>query len=273
MISNTPTEGNWNSYVEDYKKLIKKSNITAIWSDDAISLTIEKDNPSNPIKILDIGTGTGASTLHLAKSIYNLDPDSRITAIDYSNEMIKVLKENIQTENIPNVDPYVMDGLNLDLEENTFDYGMSFFGIFLFPNRIQAIKELYRVLKPGGKGIVTSWVPFNQWIFPLKQAVEEMGLVSPSLNEVLCESLLIQQFKDSGFNDVKSVTIYKITNNMGTPDEIQTVMSTSPLVDKIIQDIGEDKRIEFMEHYKEFYKKIYTGDQMQSGCIFTFATK
>ena len=51
---------------------------------------------SSPLKVADIGCGTGASTLVLAKSI----PNAQITAVDLFPEFLNVLKQRVEAEGV-----------------------------------------------------------------------------------------------------------------------------------------------------------------------------
>ena len=52
-------------------------------------------DPSAPLKVADIGCGTGASTIQLARSL-----NAKITAIDFLPDFIEVLKGNAENEGL-----------------------------------------------------------------------------------------------------------------------------------------------------------------------------
>lgn len=55
----------------------------------------------------------------------------------------------------------VADGQHLPFEEAGFDLGVSMFGLMFFPDRARGFAELRRVLRPGGRAIVSSWAPVD----------------------------------------------------------------------------------------------------------------
>ncbi len=110
-------------------------------------------------KLLEVGCGSGRETAELW-SIFG--GDIRITAIDPVPSMIKLARENF-TKMVKNVDPQHPpitsenipafeegNAINLQYEDNTFEAG--FFAIMLHwtSDPRKAIKELVRVVKPGG---------------------------------------------------------------------------------------------------------------------------
>ncbi len=97
--------------------------------------------------LLDLGCGAGRIAFGLYQAGYE-----DVTAIDFSSKMIKKAKEIARFFN-HRVDLMVGDALNLDFEDETFDGVIfGFNGLMQIPgreNRRKAIREVYRVLKPG----------------------------------------------------------------------------------------------------------------------------
>jgi SAM-dependent methyltransferase len=49
--------------------------------------------------------------------------------------------------------------LNLEFDDGTFDAVICVFGIFFVPNMHDAVRELWRVVRPGGRLAITTWGP------------------------------------------------------------------------------------------------------------------
>jgi ubiquinone/menaquinone biosynthesis C-methylase UbiE len=100
-------------------------------------------------KILDVGTGTGILIPFLLKAI---GPTGYVTAVDYSEEMVKICKAKYGS--YPNVDVMVKDVENLPFSNETFD-AITCFGLFPhLENKKKALREMNRVLKLQGKLII-----------------------------------------------------------------------------------------------------------------------
>jgi ubiquinone/menaquinone biosynthesis C-methylase UbiE len=99
--------------------------------------------------VLDLGTGTGIVALEVAA---RPNFSGRITAVDLSEGMLcaaklKAFKDGFGSR----LDFCRMDAEALGLESGSFDVALSLFALLHFPNPLLALRELFRVLRPGGR--------------------------------------------------------------------------------------------------------------------------
>lgn len=95
--------------------------------------------------VLDVACGTGDLSLELQKS-----GTARIFGTDFCRPMLTVAQEKNQKNHL--AIPYIEgDGMNLSFADDTFDAVTIAFGLRNFSNWLDGLKELRRVLKPGGK--------------------------------------------------------------------------------------------------------------------------
>jgi SAM-dependent methyltransferase len=110
-------------------------------------------------RIVDVACGPG-TLAHLA-----VRQGLRVSAIDYAPVMIARLRSRPGAQEVAAV---VGDGMALPYAGGSFDAGFSIFGVMYFPEPAAGLAELARVLRPGGRAVVTSWVPVEGR--PLRQA-------------------------------------------------------------------------------------------------------
>jgi len=87
---------------------------------------------------------------------------ARVRAIDFAEDMITRLKERAARDEETRIEAEVGDGQALPWPDAQLDAVFSMFGLIFFPDREKGFRELHRVLKPQGKALVASWVPFDR---------------------------------------------------------------------------------------------------------------
>lgn len=118
---------------------------------------------SSPKIILDVATGTADVAIELTK----LNPNS-ITGIDISRAMLDIGQKKIEEKKLNNLIVLQQaDSENLPFEENKFDAITVAYGVRNFENLEKGLKEILRVLKPGGTFIVLEFS--KPKTFPFKQ--------------------------------------------------------------------------------------------------------
>ncbi|MCL2932962.1 MAG: class I SAM-dependent methyltransferase [Trichodesmium sp. MAG_R03] len=102
--------------------------------------------------LLDLGCGAGENSVYFAKK------GARCLATDYSSGMVDVAV-NLAAKNSVKVEGKVMDAMALEFPDNTFDFVYASNLLHHLPNPRLTIREMHRVLKPGGKACF--WDPLK----------------------------------------------------------------------------------------------------------------
>ncbi|MCX8470952.1 MAG: bifunctional demethylmenaquinone methyltransferase/2-methoxy-6-polyprenyl-1,4-benzoquinol methylase UbiE [Chitinophagaceae bacterium] len=114
-------------------------------------------------QFLDVATGTADLAIMLA----SLQP-KKVIGIDISQQMLNKGDEKIIEANVQDiVSLQKADSENLPFADNTFDAATVSFGARNFENLDKGLKEMYRVLSPGGILIILEFSKVK--VFPLKQ--------------------------------------------------------------------------------------------------------
>ncbi len=103
------------------------------------------------MKLLDLACGTGDFSIAAARMI----PAAEVTGLDLSSGMLDVMKTKVQSASLGDRISMVLgDGEDLPFPDGTFDRVAIAFGIRNFENRERGLREMLRVLKPGGRLVV-----------------------------------------------------------------------------------------------------------------------
>ena len=178
-----------------------------------VAKIIASNHPSN---ILDVGTGTGALAIDLAKQ-----SSAEIVGIDISEEMLSLGRKKIRHLGLDNtITMQLGDAEGLSFDSNVFDAIGIGFGVRNFENLHQGLSELLRVLKPGGQLVILETAVPKY--FPLKQGYYLYShLIIPMLGKIISKDKLAYEYlsdsagifphgekfnailKKSGFTNVK----------------------------------------------------------------------
>jgi len=101
-------------------------------------------------KVLDCATGTGDLAIEFKKQV---GADGYVLGTDFCKEMIEYAPEKAAENNL-DVDFEVADAMDLPYEDDRFDISTIAFGIRNVDDPVQALKEMARVVKPGGQVVV-----------------------------------------------------------------------------------------------------------------------
>jgi demethylmenaquinone methyltransferase/2-methoxy-6-polyprenyl-1,4-benzoquinol methylase len=100
---------------------------------------------------LDVATGTGDVAIDAATRY----PDIRVTGLDFAPEMLGLGRVKIEKKHLSDrIRLLEGDALNLPFPENSFDVSGISFGLRNIPDRTLALKEMMRVVVPGGQVMV-----------------------------------------------------------------------------------------------------------------------
>jgi ubiquinone/menaquinone biosynthesis C-methylase UbiE len=107
-------------------------------------------------RILELGPGAGYYTLDIAS---HLRPDGRLDALDLQSEMLQAMMRRAASDGLDNVFPVQGDARALPFPDRTFDAVFLVATLGEIPQPESALREMRRVLKPGGRLIVGEGQP------------------------------------------------------------------------------------------------------------------
>jgi SAM-dependent methyltransferase len=155
-------------------------------------------------RTIDVAAGPGTLSVLAARR------GALVSALDFSPRMVEMLRARARDEGLDAIDATQGDGMALPFEDGAFDAGFSMFGLMFFPDREAGFKELRRVLQPGSRAVVSSWIPFER-LELFSTVFTALGAVTPAREEpaprrpfALSEpSLCLREMSAAGFREVE----------------------------------------------------------------------
>ena len=155
---------------------------------------------------LDVVVGSGGLSLPAARR------GAKVLATDWSPATTARFWARVREEGPSEAEGRVMDAHSLDFDDDTFDVTASRFGVMLVPDRRQALREMVRVTRPGGRVLLIAYASpakleaLHFFIGALQAVVRDFRddpADPPSLDlQVGDPSVLRQRLGDAGLRDL-----------------------------------------------------------------------
>lgn len=180
------------------------------WREDTMKrMAVKKGS-----KCLDVCCGTADWTIALAQAT---GESGVVKGLDFSQNMLKVGQQ--KTATIPQIELIHGNAMELPFEDNSFDFVTIGFGLRNVPDYLQVLREMHRVVKPGGMVVCLetsqSEIPgyrqlfrfYFKYIMPIfgklfAKSYKEYSWLQESANDFPGMKKLAQMFKDAGLKNV-----------------------------------------------------------------------
>ncbi|MDQ0232958.1 demethylmenaquinone methyltransferase [Metabacillus malikii] len=168
-------------------------------------------------KALDVCCGTADWSIALADKV---GETGQVTGLDFSKNMLKIGQEKVEQLGLKNVTLLHGNAMELPFDDNTFDVVTIGFGLRNVPDYMQVLKEMNRVLKPGGKAVCLEtsqptapifkqfFAVYFRYIMPLfgkifAKSYKEYSWLQESARDFPGMQELANMFRDAGFIEVQ----------------------------------------------------------------------
>ncbi len=170
----------------DFINRFLSAGIDVSWRKKAIR-QLKKDDPKS---ILDVATGTGDMAILCCKILKPL----KVTGIDLSEQMLELGRKKVEKEGFTQVIELLKgDGETINFPGNSFDAVMAAFGVRNFENLETGLKELLRVLKPGGKVVILEFSKPRHSAFRSLYNLY-MGIIAPEVARMFKQNKQAYQY-------------------------------------------------------------------------------
>lgn len=147
--------------------------------------------------VLDLGSGGGIDCFIAAKKV---GPSGRIIGVDMTDSMLAVANKNKARLGLANVEFRKGEIENLPVESNEVDVIISNCVINLSPDKDAVFREIYRVLKPGGRVSVSDMVTEGEFPPQLRANINAWaGCITGALDQ----AVYLQKMRQAGLVEVQ----------------------------------------------------------------------
>jgi len=179
--------------------------------------TMKRMNVQPGSKALDVCCGTADWTIALAEAV---GPTGEVAGLDFSQNMLNVGIEKVKGLGLKQVKLIHGNAMELPFPDNSFDYVTIGFGLRNVPDYMQVLKEMHRVVKPGGIAVCLEtsqptligykqlYYFYFRFIMPLfgkllAKSYREYAWLHESARDFPGTRELAKMFEQAGFKDVK----------------------------------------------------------------------
>jgi ubiquinone/menaquinone biosynthesis C-methylase UbiE len=180
-------------------------------------------------RVVDVACGTGLVTL---PSLAAVTPDGAVIGTDISERMVQRAREVAQAEGHAHAEFVRMDAEALELPDESFDAALCGLGLMYVPDPLASVKEMYRVLRPGGRIALAVWGARHHcgWadIFPIVDARVESE-VCPLFFQLGTGDGLRRTVEAAGFADVVEDRINTLLHYETAEDALGAAFAGGPV--------------------------------------------
>ena len=193
------------------------------------------------MRFLDVAAGSGALSIPAARL------GAHVLAVDQSPVMLALLTSRAYAAGL-GIETRVMDGHALELDDDSFDVAGSQFGVMLFPDMPQGIGELVRVVRPGGRVLMS--------VYGDPHEIEFLGFFSAAIGSVRPDftgppmdppplpfqlqdpERLRGELKTAGLGDVEVETLTEATEFESEAQLWEWIVSSNPIAEQILSSLS-----------------------------------
>jgi len=167
--------------------------------------TVERLGLPAGAKVLDVGCGTGASALPAAHAV---GPSGSVVGVDLSARLLDRARAKARMQGLSNIDFRQADMTSLGYPDGGFDAVVSVFSVFFVPDMEGLVRELWRMVRPGGELAVTTWGPrifepaYSRWQSAIKQERPDLYSAFNPWDRITDVESVRRLLRDSGATNI-----------------------------------------------------------------------
>jgi SAM-dependent methyltransferase len=238
---------------------------------------VDYARPKPGMRVLDLASGTGEPAISLASQVGS---EGHVTALDLSVELLQIADDRARQRGFTNFSTCQGDAHNLPFPGGSFDLATCRFGVMFFQDCEQALRELHRVLKPGGRACFVAWGPFEQpyWMTTMGVVIKHVGGPrfapdGPDPFKFANPGSLSAALARAGFESVEEETRTLPWTWPGTVEEVwEYAQSVSTPFRPLLERVPAEKWDEVNADVHTSIRPYVNGDSVEFGAVVVLAS-
>jgi ubiquinone/menaquinone biosynthesis C-methylase UbiE len=228
-------------------------------------------------RVIDIAGGGGDPSLFVARAV---GPDGRVTVTDVSPGMLETTRHFAKEDGLANIETHEADAEALPFEDESFDRAVCRCGVMFFADLDRGLREIRRVLKPGGRASFLVWGPLEQIGF----FTSIFGPVRKYLNppppppdapwpfRFSEPGSLAAALREAGFRDVSEETLQSHYRFDGSPEDILQMMLDMGGLHGMLAELPAATKEALLAEALENYRAFADGSMVSPTTAYALAS-
>lgn len=241
------------------------------WLGKATDKMLEMSGITTGHHVLDIAAGAGEQSITAAKKV---GPSGHVLATDISSNILEYAQQMAKQSGVNNIETKVMDGENLSLEDESFDAVISRVGLIYFPDQHKALKEMLRVLKPGGKvaAIVYSTPDKNKFFSVPVSIIRNRAKLPPPLPgqpgpfSLGAEGVIEKAFEKAGFKNVRAELVESPLNLTSANECVQFEQQSFGALHQMLSSLSDSEKESVWEEIETALQEFESANGFSGPC-------
>ena len=228
--------------------------------------------------VLDVAGGAGEPSLTIAEVV---GPEGSVMCTDGVAQMVETARARAQERGLTNVQFRQCKADSLPFADNSFDVVVSRLGVMLFPDPAAAMREMLRVLKPGGRLAFAVWgkSEINPFCYLVTHVMDQhvkspvVDPDAPSAFRFAEPGKLANVMTQAGVIDVEENMVKFDLEAPISPGQFWTMRSkmSDTLRDKL-NELSADEQAQIAVEVEQAVKDFFPANQMKFPAQLLIAT-
>jgi len=228
--------------------------------------------------VLDVAGGAGEPSLTIAETV---GPEGSVTFTDGVAQMVETARARAQQRGVTNIQFHQSPAESLPFPDESFDVVVSRLGVMLFADPDMAIREMLRVLKPGGRLAFAVWgkSDINPFCYLVTRVMDShvkspaADPDAPSAFRFAERGKLTSVMKQAGAIDVKEDMVTFDIEAPISPRQFWTMRSqTSDTLREKLKTLSADEQAQIAVEVEHAAQEFFPNNQMKFPAHFIIAT-